>query len=307
MIIDITGVTSGSSPYLIYLCDWDLSSCFFITGVTTIPPIVQIDSNYYFPGLQLLKVKIFDNDGCFEIIEAPCLPTPVPEPPPPTPTACMDFCTYWQITILNPCKFKLFDCYGNVVEIITFNFSGTYYVESVLQPQPVNQNCTHLPIVNLGPCPVPTPVPTPIPTQPEPTPCPICCSCISWENLTGNSGMTFTYINCSGNLILSATTNGDVFTICGRDPISYSPTKLIPTIGNPCIDDICVDNTCTTWLIENMMNEVVKLYYTPCCGSIEEEYDLNINELYVFNSFGPPYAYNPITPNIILTSLGGCN
>jgi len=307
MIIDVTGVTSGSSPYLIYLCDWDLSSCFFITGVTTIPPIVQIDSNYYFPGLQLLKVKIFDNDGCFEIIEAPCIPTPTPNPPPPTPTACMDFCTYWQITILNPCKFKLFDCYGNVVEIITFHFSGTYYVESVLQPQPVNQNCIHLPIVNLGPCPVPTPVPTPIPTQPEPTPCPICCSCISWENLTGNSGMTFTYINCGGNLILSSTTNGNSFTICGRDPISSSPTKLIPTIGNPCINDICVDDTCTTWLIENMMNEVVKLYYTPCCGSIEEEYDLNINELYVFNSFGPPYAYNPITPTIILTSLGGCN
>ena len=62
MIIDVTGVTSGSSPYLIYLCDWDLSSCFFITGVTTIPPIVQIDSNYYFPGLQLLKVKIFDKN-----------------------------------------------------------------------------------------------------------------------------------------------------------------------------------------------------------------------------------------------------
>ena len=78
MIIDVTGVTSGSSPYLIYLCDWDLSSCFFITGVTTIPPIVQIDSNYYFPGLQLLKVKIFDRKGCFEIIDVPCLPTPPP-------------------------------------------------------------------------------------------------------------------------------------------------------------------------------------------------------------------------------------
>ena len=155
MIIDVTGVTSGSSPYLIYLCDWNLNSCFFITGVTSIPPIVQIDSNYYFPGLQLLKVKIFDNDGCFEIIDAPCLPTPTSlPPPPPTPTPgcapCLDVCTYWQINLgAGPCIFKLFDCDGNVVNLRFFGTAGTYYVESVLQPQPFNQNCGYT-IIDLG-------------------------------------------------------------------------------------------------------------------------------------------------------------
>jgi hypothetical protein len=168
MIIDVTGVTSGSSPYLIYLCDWDLSSCFFITGVTTIPPIVQIDSNYYFPGLQLLKVKIFDNDGCFEIIEVPCLPTPPPTATPlPTPlpgcAPCIDVCTYWQINLgAGPCIFKLFDCDGNIVDTVYFGTAGTYYVESVLQPQPFNQNCGY-PIIDLGPCPTPLPQPTQIP------------------------------------------------------------------------------------------------------------------------------------------------
>ena len=43
------------------------------------------------------------------------------------------------------CDYIVFYKIYIVVEIITFNFSGTYYVESVLQPQPVNQNCTHLP------------------------------------------------------------------------------------------------------------------------------------------------------------------
>ena len=168
MIIDVTGVTSGSSPYLIYLCDWDLSSCFFITGVTSIPPIVQIDSNYYFPGLQLLKVKIFDNDGCFEIIEAPCLPTPQPTATPlPTPlpgcAPCIDVCTYWQINLgAGPCIFKLFDCDGNVVNLRFCGTAGTYYVESVLQPLPFNQNCGYT-IIDLGPCPTPLPQPTQIP------------------------------------------------------------------------------------------------------------------------------------------------
>ena len=200
MIIDVTGVTSGSSPYLIYLCDWSLNSCFFITGVTSIPPIVQIDSNYYFPGLQLLKVKIFDNDGCFEIIDAPCLPTPTSlPPPPPTPTPgcapCLDVCTYWQINLgAGPCIFKLFDCNGNIVNIRFFGTAGTYYVESVLQPQPFNQNCGYQ-IINLGPCPTPTPTPSPT-TTPAPTATPI-SGCVEY-NLTnsGPNNITFNFTPC---------------------------------------------------------------------------------------------------------------
>ena len=190
MIIDVTGVTSGSSPYLIYLCDWDLNSCFFITGVTSIPPTIQIDSNYYFPGLQLLKVKIFDNDGCFEIIDAPCLPTPTSlPPPPPTPTPgcapCLDVCTYWQINLgAGPCIFKLFDCDGNVVNLRFFGTAGTYYVESVLQPQPFNQNCGYT-IIDLGPCPTPLPQPTQMP------------GCIEYDiSNVGEDIVEFTFTPC---------------------------------------------------------------------------------------------------------------
>jgi hypothetical protein len=190
MIIDVTGVTSGSSPYLVYLCDWNLSSCFFITGVTSIPPTIQIDSNYYFPGLQLLKVKIFDNDGCFEIIDAPCLPTPQPTATPlPTPlpgcAPCIDVCTYWQINLgAGPCIFKLFDCDGNVVNLRFFGTAGTYYVESVLQPQPFNQNCGYT-IIDLGPCPTPLPSPTQMP------------GCIEYDiSNVGEDIVEFTFTPC---------------------------------------------------------------------------------------------------------------
>ena len=60
MLIEITGVTSGNSPYDIYLCTWDLSSCFFISGSTTIPPTVTINTDNYFPNNELLQIKIVD-------------------------------------------------------------------------------------------------------------------------------------------------------------------------------------------------------------------------------------------------------
>ena len=90
MIIDITGVTSGTSPYDIFLCDWTLTSCFYISGVTNIPPNVYIDSDNYFPNLELLQLKIIDGIGCVFVEPQPCIPTPTPTPtstPTPTPTS----------------------------------------------------------------------------------------------------------------------------------------------------------------------------------------------------------------------------
>jgi hypothetical protein len=91
MIIDITGVTSGTSPYDIFLCDWTLTSCFYVSGVTSIPPTVHIDSDNYFPNLELLQIKIIDGAGCVFTEPQPCpvTPTPTPTPTPtftPTPT-----------------------------------------------------------------------------------------------------------------------------------------------------------------------------------------------------------------------------
>ena len=93
MQIQITGVTSGNSPYDIYVCNWDLTACFYVSGVTTIPPNININTENYLPTLGLIKVKIIDADGCIEIIEFPCEPTPTPTPTPlptPTPTPCVN-------------------------------------------------------------------------------------------------------------------------------------------------------------------------------------------------------------------------
>jgi hypothetical protein len=89
MIIQITGVTSGTSPYDVFLCNWDLSSCFYISGYTNIPPTVYIDSDNYFPNLELLQIKIIDGAGCVFVDPQACIATPTPTPtstPTPTPS-----------------------------------------------------------------------------------------------------------------------------------------------------------------------------------------------------------------------------
>jgi hypothetical protein len=64
MIIEITGVTSGQSPYDIFICDSTNTSCFFVSGNTYIPPSVIINTDDYFPYQQSLYVRIVDTNGC---------------------------------------------------------------------------------------------------------------------------------------------------------------------------------------------------------------------------------------------------
>jgi len=42
MLIEITGVTSSQSPYAVFLCNSDLTSCFYVSGNTSIP-LIQMD------------------------------------------------------------------------------------------------------------------------------------------------------------------------------------------------------------------------------------------------------------------------
>lgn len=64
MIIEITGVTSGQSPYDIFLCNTGGTSCFFVSGNTYIPPNVYIDTENYFPGEEKVLVRLIDTNGC---------------------------------------------------------------------------------------------------------------------------------------------------------------------------------------------------------------------------------------------------
>lgn len=72
MLIEITGVTSGQSPYDVFLCNPDLTSCFYISGNTIIPPSVIIDTQNYFPNEFLLNLKIIDTNGCTFIKTIDC-------------------------------------------------------------------------------------------------------------------------------------------------------------------------------------------------------------------------------------------
>jgi hypothetical protein len=64
MILEITGVTSGQSPYDIFLCNTGGTSCFFISGNTFIPPNVLIDTQNYFPNEETLLLRLIDTNGC---------------------------------------------------------------------------------------------------------------------------------------------------------------------------------------------------------------------------------------------------
>jgi hypothetical protein len=64
MILQITGTTSGTSPYDVFLCNEANTSCFFISGLTYIPPDVYILTDDYFPGETTLFVKLIDLNGC---------------------------------------------------------------------------------------------------------------------------------------------------------------------------------------------------------------------------------------------------
>lgn len=64
MIIEITGVTSGQSPYDVFLCTTGNTNCFFISGNTTIPPNIILNTEDYFPSEQVLSIKLIDTNGC---------------------------------------------------------------------------------------------------------------------------------------------------------------------------------------------------------------------------------------------------
>ena len=64
MIVQITGATSGQAPYDIFICDTTNTSCFFVSGNTTFPSIVTIDTEDFFPNIDLLYLRIIDSNGC---------------------------------------------------------------------------------------------------------------------------------------------------------------------------------------------------------------------------------------------------
>ena len=72
MNIQITGVTSGLSPYDVFICDPSNTYCFYVSGVTSIPPNVVINSESFFPNENVIYIKIIDANGCIMEMEVDC-------------------------------------------------------------------------------------------------------------------------------------------------------------------------------------------------------------------------------------------
>lgn len=64
MLVEITGVTSGQSPYDFFICNQTNTSCFFVSGSCNLPPSVIFDTDNYFPYEQTLYVRVIDTNGC---------------------------------------------------------------------------------------------------------------------------------------------------------------------------------------------------------------------------------------------------
>lgn len=72
MIVEITGTTGGLSPYDIFLCNPTNVNCFYISGITSIPATVIIDTENYFPNEGALYIKIVDANGCIYLANIIC-------------------------------------------------------------------------------------------------------------------------------------------------------------------------------------------------------------------------------------------
>jgi hypothetical protein len=73
MVIQITGDTGGFEPYDIFLCDPTNVACFYISGLTSIPATVVINTESYFPNETFLYLRIVDTNGCIYSTIIDCL------------------------------------------------------------------------------------------------------------------------------------------------------------------------------------------------------------------------------------------
>lgn len=121
MNFELTGI-SGHSPYDIYICDITDSYCYLVdSGITTIPPSIELITPSEFGGVEELLIKIIDSEGCKFFRYYTCItPTPTTTTTtttiPPVPTECICISVY-NPTVVN-LSFSYIDCQGTSVEDI---------------------------------------------------------------------------------------------------------------------------------------------------------------------------------------------
>lgn len=72
MQVQITGSTSAQTPFDVFICNSATTSCFFVSGLTTLSPIVVFNTKNYFPNEEYLYLKIIDTNGCIDLTLLDC-------------------------------------------------------------------------------------------------------------------------------------------------------------------------------------------------------------------------------------------
>jgi hypothetical protein len=183
--VEITGITGGTGPFNIEVCDLTNTYCTNITSSIFVPPTLTFIVPSPFDSTTPILVKVIDSNGCeyFNIVK--CVTTPTPTPTPTltptltlTPTSSNCLCLVFENPTIETLFYQYTDCIGRIVNS-TINPGMVLYVcgtnpsggEGLIYFY--NGYCTK------GECPpLPTPTPAPIMCFDVVTEC---VDCNSWQ------------------------------------------------------------------------------------------------------------------------------
>lgn len=130
-IIEINSVT-GTSPYDIIICDSTFTYCYTVeTGVSSIPPSINVNLPTPLLNVNQLIIKIIDSNGCemFQFLSCPPTPSPTPTPtitPSITPTNANCVCLIFSNQTESILNYSFINC-QNITINYTIDPSTTIY------------------------------------------------------------------------------------------------------------------------------------------------------------------------------------
>ena len=120
--VEITGITGGTGPFNIEVCDLTNTYCTNITSSIFVPPTLTFIVPSPFDSTTPILVKVIDSNGCeyFNIVK--CVTTPTPTPTPTltptltlTPTSSNCLCLVFENPTIETLFYQYTDCIGRIV------------------------------------------------------------------------------------------------------------------------------------------------------------------------------------------------
>jgi hypothetical protein len=129
--LEITAIT-GTPPFDVYVCEYSNTYCYLTdSGVTSVPPTLEIIIPEELTNVDELLVKIIDGDGCITFNRFDCPTTTTTTIPPTTtttttiPSNC--YCLTFENTTVNSLNFSYVDCDGNSISSVIYGNSTLFY------------------------------------------------------------------------------------------------------------------------------------------------------------------------------------